>query len=271
MIVTAHPKINLGLDILRRREDGYHEIDTLMLPFRGIGDTLEIVPTIDGAIHFEAEGITLDCSSDRNLVVKAWLLLRSRYGIGGAHIRLEKNIPFGAGLGGGSADAAMTLVALNEVYSLGLTTSELESLAAELGSDVPFFITSQPMFCRGRGEILCPTTNPAEGLWCVVCKPSFGIPTAEAYAGVRPHTPHAPLEERLRLPREEWQREIVNDFEESLFERHLELKNIRRALMQSGALYVSMSGSGSAMYGLYDHEPHYSPVFADEQVFVAQL
>ena len=155
MIVTAHPKINLGLDILSRREDGYHEIDTLMLPFRGVGDTLEVVPTIDGAIHFEAEGITLDCSSDRNLVVRAWMLLRSRYGIGGAHIRLDKQIPFGAGLGGGSADAAMTLVALNEVYSLGLTTSELEGLAAELGSDVPFFITSQPMFCRGRGEILC--------------------------------------------------------------------------------------------------------------------
>ena len=113
MIVTAHPKINLGLDILSRREDGYHEIDTLMLPFRGVGDTLEVVPTIDGAIHFEAEGITLDCSSDRNLVVRAWMLLRSRYGIGGAHIRLAKQIPFGAGLGGGSGDAAMALVALN--------------------------------------------------------------------------------------------------------------------------------------------------------------
>lgn len=271
MILTAHPKINLGLDILHRREDGFHEIDTLMLPFRGVGDTLEVVPTIDGAIHLDTNGLTLDCASDRNLVVKAWLLMHNRYDIGGAHIRLDKQIPFGAGLGGGSADAAMTLVALNEIYMLGLTTSELEGLAAELGSDVPFFITSQAMFCRGRGEILTPTTNPAEGLWCVVSKPSFGIPTAEAYAGVTPHIPTAPLEERLRLPRSEWQREIVNDFEASLFEQHLELKSIRRALQNSGALYVSMSGSGSAMYGLYDHEPHYSPIYADEQVFISKL
>lgn len=271
MILTAHPKINLGLDILRRRDDGYHEIDTLMLPFRGVGDTLEVVPTIDGAIHLDTNGITLDCASNRNLVVKAWLLMRDRYGIGGAHIRLDKQIPFGAGLGGGSADAAATLIALNEIYSLGLTTADLERLAAELGSDVPFFITSRAMFCRGRGELLSPTENPAEGLWCVVSKPSFGIPTAEAYAGVSPHEPSVPLEERLRLPQSEWQGAIVNDFEASLFEKHLELKSIRRALQNSGALYVSMSGSGSAMYGLYDHEPHYAPIFADEQVFVAKL
>lgn len=271
MILTAYPKINLGLDILRRRPDGYHEIDTLMLQFRGVCDTLEVVPTIDGAIHLEANGLTLDCTSDRNLVVKAWMLMRERYGIGGAHIRLDKQIPFGAGLGGGSADAAATIVALNEIYSLGLPTPTLESLAAELGSDVPFFVTSEPMFCRGRGEILTPTINPAKGLWCVVSKPSFGIPTAEAYAGVVPHTPVASLEERLRLPREQWQEAIVNDFEASLFEQHLELKNIRRALQRSGALYVSMSGSGSAMYGLYDHSPAYQPAYADERIFCARL
>lgn len=271
MILTAYPKINLGLDILFRRADGFHEIDTLMLPFRGVCDTLEIVPTIDGAVSLQVDGMTIDCAANRNLVIKAWLLMRDRYDIGGVHITLDKRIPFGAGLGGGSADAAATLVALNEIFSLGLSTARLEELAAELGSDVPFFITSQPMFCRGRGEILTRAHNPAEGLWCVVSKPSFGIPTAQAYAGVKPATPSAPLAERLQLPRNEWQQAIINDFEKSLFEEYMELKNIRRALLNSGAMYVSMSGSGSAMYGLYDHKPDYRPIFKDEEVFVAQL
>lgn len=271
MILTAHPKINLGLDILRRRDDGFHEIDTLMLPFRGVGDTLEIVPTIDGGIHLDVGGLTIDCAPERNLVVKAWLLMRDLYGVGGIHVKLDKHTPFGAGLGGGSADAAATLVAISEIYSLGLTTTKLEALAAKLGSDTPFFITSRPTFCRGRGELLTPADFSTEGLWCVVSKPPFGISTAEAYAGVTPHTPETPLQERLLLPREEWQEVIVNQFEPSLFERHLELKNIKRALQRSGAFYASLSGSGSALYGLYDHEPHYSPIFADEQVFISRL
>lgn len=272
MILYPQPKINLGLDILRRRTDGFHEIDTLMLPVGGVCDILTIEPAATKGLRLETDGLTIDCATDRNLVAKAWMLMNERYGIGGAYIKLDKRIPFGAGLGGGSADAAATLVGLNEVFFLGLTTAELESLAAELGSDVPFFITAKPMFCRGRGEILTPAKDlDLSDLWCVVTKPSFGISTAEAYAGVTPHEPVSPLEERLRLPQNEWQQNIVNDFEPSLFERHLALRNIKRELQRSGAFYASLSGSGSALYGLYDHCPTYSPVYTDEQVFSCKL
>lgn len=271
MILNPTPKINLGLDILRRRADGFHDIDTLMLPFGGVSDTIEILPTATAGVTLEVEGLTIDCASDRNLVVRAWMLMHQHYGVGGVHIAMRKNIPFGAGLGGGSADAAATLVGLNEVFSLGLSSEELVALAARLGSDVPFFICPQPTFCRGRGEILEPAEIDLSGVWCVVTKPAFGISTAEAYAGVTPHEPSMPLAERLRLPRTEWQEAIVNDFEKSLFANHLPLVNIKRRLLQSGAFYASMSGSGSAMYGLYDHRPTYEPLYTEEQVFVAQF
>lgn len=271
MILHPTPKINLGLDILRRREDGFHDIDTLMIPFGGVCDTIEILPTASAGVKLEVEGLTIDCASDRNLVVRAWMLVRERCGIGGVHISLKKNIPFGAGLGGGSADAAATLVGLNEVFSLGLSKEELVAMASQLGSDVPFFIHNTPTFCRGRGEIMTPADVDLSGLWCVVTKPDFGISTAEAYAGVKPHLPEVALEERLKLPHSEWQENIVNDFERSLFERYLPLVNIKRRLVASGAFYASMSGSGSAMYGLYDHRPTYEPLYAEEQVFVAQL
>ncbi len=271
MLLNPTPKINLGLDILRRRADGFHDIDTLMLPFAGVSDTIEILPTANPGVKLEVEGLNIDCAADRNLVVRAWMLVHELYGIGGAHIAMRKTIPFGAGLGGGSADAAATLVGLNEIYSLGLGREELVGLAARLGSDVPFFIYSQPTFCRGRGEIMEPAEIDLGGVWCVVTKPGFGISTAEAYAGVTPHEPSMPLAERLKLPREKWQEAIVNDFEKSLFANHLPLVNIKRRLLQSGAFYASMSGSGSAMYGLYDHRPTYEPLYTEEQVFVAQF
>ncbi|MBQ8335073.1 MAG: 4-(cytidine 5'-diphospho)-2-C-methyl-D-erythritol kinase, partial [Tidjanibacter sp.] len=177
MILNPTPKINLGLDILRRRADGFHDIDTLMLPFGGVSDTIEILPTATAGVTLEVEGLTIDCASDRNLVVRAWMLMHQHYGVGGVHIAMRKNIPFGAGLGGGSADAAATLVGLNEVFSLGLSSEELVALAARLGSDVPFFICPRPTFCRGRGEILELAEIDLSGVWCVVTKPGFGIST----------------------------------------------------------------------------------------------
>lgn len=271
MILKAYPKINLGLDILRRRADGYHDIDTLMLPVGGVCDTLEILPSEGGGCHLQIEGLAVDCASDRNLVVKAWMLMKEKYGIGGVEMRLDKRIPFGAGLGGGSADAAAAIKGFNEIFSLGLTIDEMVEVAARLGSDIPFFIHSAPTFCRGRGEIMAPADIDLSGVWCVISKPAFGISTAEAYAGVAPHIPEVSLEERLRLPRAEWQKAIVNDFERSLFENHTALPNIKREMQRRGAFYASLSGSGSAMYGLFDHQPDYSPIFAGEEVFVCQL
>lgn len=271
MIIDAYPKINIGLDILRKREDGYHDIDTLMVPFTGIHDTLEVVRTDKGGCNLKIDGLEINCSADRNLVMKVWLLLRERYHIGGVDMRLEKRIPFGAGLGGGSADAVAAMKGIAEVYDLNLTTEEMVELAAKIGSDVPFFVDSRPMFCRGRGEILSPADVDLSGLWCVVSKPKFGISTPEAYAGVTPHTPSIPLEERLSLPREQWQEAIVNDFEASLFGRYTALPNIKREMQKCGALYASLSGSGSAMYGLFESEPTYQPIFTEERVFTCKL
>lgn len=271
MILKAYPKINLGLDILRKREDGYHEIDTLMVPVGGIHDTLEITPSATRGCSLQIEGLGIDCSSNRNLVVKAWMLMREKYDIGGVNMRLEKRIPFGAGLGGGSADAAAAIKGLNAIFELGLSTEEMVTLAARLGSDIPFFILSEPMYCRGRGEILTPAEVDLKGLWCVITKPNFEISTPEAYAGVTPHHPSLPLERRIRLPREQWQDAIVNDFEASLFARYTALPNIKRELQKRGALYASLSGSGSAMYGLFESEPTYEPIFVGEQVFICQL
>ncbi len=271
MILTAHPKINLGLDILTRRADGYHEIDTLMVPVEAISDTLEIEPSEESGCSLTIDGLSIDCAADRNLVVKVWLLMRERYGIGGVRMRLRKQIPFGAGLGGGSADAAAAIKGINEIFALGLSTQEMVDVAAQLGSDIPFFIHSEPMFCRGRGEKMTPANIDLSGLWCVISKPSFGISTAEAYAGVVPHIPANSLEERLALPRNEWQEAIVNDFERSLFDKYTALPNIKREMIRQGALYASLSGSGSAMFGLFDKEPTYSPIFAGEEVFVCKL
>lgn len=271
MILTAYPKINIGLDILFRREDGFHEIDTLMVPIEAVSDTLEIEPSEEAGCSLTIDGLAVDCAADRNLVVKAWMLMREKFGIGGVKMKLSKHIPFGAGLGGGSADAAAAIKGINEIFSLGLSTEQMVDIAAQLGSDIPFFIHSEPMFCRGRGEKMTPADVDLSGLWCVISKPSFGISTAEAYAGVVPHIPSKPLEERLKLPRTEWQREIVNDFEHSLFEKYTALPNIKREMIRKGALYASLSGSGSAMFGIFVSRPDYSPIFIGEEVFVCQL
>lgn len=271
MILNAYPKINLGLDILRKREDGYHEIDTLMIPVGGICDTLEITPSSSKGCSLQIEGLGINCSADRNLVVKTWMLMRERYNIGGVDMRLEKRIPFGAGLGGGSADAAAAIKGINELFELGLSTQEMVDIAARLGSDIPFFIHSGPMYCRGRGEILTPAEVDLGGLWCVISKPDFEISTPEAYAGVTPRMPSLPLERRIRLPREQWQDNILNDFEASLFPRFTALPNIKNEFMKQGAIYASLSGSGSAMYGLFESEPSYSPIFVGEQVFVSKF
>ncbi|MBQ2248169.1 MAG: 4-(cytidine 5'-diphospho)-2-C-methyl-D-erythritol kinase [Tidjanibacter sp.] len=271
MTIKAYPKINLGLDILRKRDDGFHDIDTLMLPIKAVADTLTIEPNTTGGCSLHIEGLQVDCSAERNLVVRAWMLLKELYDVGGVDMQLHKAIPFGAGLGGGSADAAAALTGIAKLYELPISEAELIQLASRLGSDVPFFIRSEPTFCRGRGEIMEPAEMDLSGLWCVVSKPAFGISTAEAYAGVTPSIPATPLCERLRLPLQRWQSEIVNDFERSLFPRHTALPNIKRELQRCGALYASMSGSGSAMFGLFDHEPTYAPIFAGEEVFVCKL
>ncbi len=251
MILRANCKINLGLDVVRRRTDGYHDLETVMFPVVGLYDEVEVERTAAG-IDFCAEGLAVDCSVEENICLKAFSLMKRRYGVDGVRIRLDKRVPFGAGLGGGSADATAVIVATNRLFELHLDEPTLLALAAELGSDTAFFVRNTPQLCTGRGEILTPFPIDLRGMTLVVVKPAESVSTREAYAGVRPHLPLRPLVERLQQPIGEWQGSVTNDFELSVFAAHPALRSIKEQLLAAGAVYASLSGSGSALYGLFD-------------------
>lgn len=252
MILRANCKINLGLDVLRRRSDGFHDVETVMFPVRELFDTVEIVRRPSSGVGFRAEGLTVDCPPEQNLCIRTFRLMHERYGIDGVDIRLDKRIPFGAGLGGGSSDATAVLLGLNEVFALGLPKTELADCAAALGSDTAFFIDNTPQLCTGKGEITVPYPIDLSGLWIVLVKPAEGVSTREAYAGIAPHLPQIPLAERLRRPLDEWQGLVTNDFEPSVFAARPAIRAAKERLLAAGARYAAMSGSGSAVFGLFD-------------------
>ena len=250
MILKANCKINIGLDVLRRREDGYHDLSTVMIPVKGLYDDVEVVPC-DEPSSFHLRGIEIDCDPEQNICMKALRLMQQRYGIGEAKITLTKRVPFGAGLGGGSADGTMVILALNEIFSLGLDEAALIDLASELGSDTAFFVRNTPQLCEGRGEQMTPITLNLAGCMLVLIKPDEGVSTREAYAGVTPAVPEVGLVERLSAPIEEWQTSVKNDFERSVFAAHPRLKEIKEQLLVGGATYAAMSGSGSTIFGIF--------------------
>lgn len=252
MILQANCKINLGLDVLCRREDGYHELSTVMFPVRGLYDVVGVVRTAEPGVRFRAEGLAVDCAPEENICLKAFRLMQERYGVDGVDIRLDKRVPFGAGLGGGSSDGTAVLVALDGLFGLRLSEAQLIALAAELGSDTAFFVRNAPQLCTGRGEVMEPYPLDLAGMALVILKPEVGVPTREAYAGVRPHVPAVPLAERLRLPVARWQGVVTNDFEPHIFAAHPAIRDARDRLLAAGAVYASMSGSGSAVFGLFD-------------------
>lgn len=264
MIIQANCKINLGLDVVRKREDGYHELETVMLPVVGLYDIVEVEP-IESGVEFRGVGIEVDCPMEKNLCVRAARLMQERYNVGGVRIVLDKRVPFGAGLGGGSSDATAVIVAINDIYNLGLNKAELSALAAELGSDTPFFVYNRPMLCTGRGEIMTLATVDLSGLWLMVAKPAEGVSTAEAYRGVKPAVPTTPLTELLKRPINEWQGSVKNDFEPHILAAHPDILAIKNRMLDAGALYASMSGSGSAVFGLFARRPEIA--FADD-IFV---
>ena len=254
MKLRANCKINLGLDILRRRADGFHDLETVMVPVYGLSDELTVERIAGEGVLFESSGLLLDCPPEKNLCLRAFELMKGRYGVGGVHLRLDKRVPFGAGLGGGSSDATMTLLALNDLFALHLPESELIALAAELGSDTAFFVRNTPQLCTGRGEQMTPLALDLKGLWLVLVKPDEGVSTREAYSGVTPSVPESPWRERLQRPLAEWQSCIKNDFEPHIFAAHPRLAAIKTELLQAGARYAAMSGSGSTIFGLFDDE-----------------
>ena len=246
MLLFPNAKVNLGLHVIRKRSDGYHDIETLFLPVPQLCDVLELVR----ADRFEMHLYNAEIAGE-NLCEKAWRLLATRFDIPPVAIHLYKKIPMGAGLGGGSADAAFTLAGLNTMFKLGLPREELAGLAASLGSDCAFFIYNRPMLARGRGEILTPFDfSLGEHPLRIYPQPVF-VSTREAYAGITPHEPAHRIESVLRLPVERWDGLLVNDFEETVFALHPELVAAKQALYDDGALYAAMSGSGSALFAIY--------------------
>lgn len=280
MITHPNVKINLGLNILRKREDGFHDLETLFVPYFGISDTLEIIVGDDysrtsaslfaryGSGDSLAQGISddgklmitiaraegVDWDPLKDLTAKAYYILTEDFDLPPVKIFLEKTSPVGAGLGGGSADAAFALKMLDGLCGLGLPEAQLAGYASRLGSDCAFFIYNRPMIGEGRGEILTENTVPLpldDYELQVVTPEGVAVSTKEAYAGIRPHLPEVPLRDALARPIEEWDGVLVNDFEETVFARHPELAAIKRSLYDSGAVYASMSGSGSALFALY--------------------
>lgn len=248
MKIWPDAKINLGLNVLRKREDGYHDLETLFVPCRTFRDELEV----EESDRFSIEINPCSWDPDDDLTVRAYRMLQDEFGLPPVSIRLEKNIPVGAGLGGGSSDAAFMLKALNLMFGLGLCEDELARRASSLGSDCAFFIYDRPMMGQGRGEILTPFDLDLSNYEMKVEIPSgVAVSTAEAYSGVRMHS-GIPLREALALPVCEWRRVLANSFEPTVFAIHPEIAALKQRFYDEGAVYASMSGSGSSVFAFFD-------------------
>jgi len=253
MIAYPNAKINLGLNILRKRNDGFHAIESVFVPIPW-QDILEIIEDVNGQpgqVTFTSTGIDVPVDGKPNLCQRAYQLLHGQHPLPAVLMHLHKQIPIGAGLGGGSADGAFALRMLNDIFHLEKSDSELEKLAATLGSDCPFFIQNTPKFVSGRGEVMNDTAVSLAGHHLVLIYPNIHISTAEAYAGVRPAIAAPTVSAVLSRPMQHWKDALHNDFETSLFPKHPILPAIKEQLYAHGAIYASMTGSGSAMYGIF--------------------
>lgn len=248
MVSFPHAKINLGLNIVRKRSDGYHDLDTCFYPIPWT-DILEIIPS--EVFAFSSSGLPVAGPGDSNLCVRAYKLLAKDFSLPPVQMHLHKIIPMGAGLGGGSSDAAFTLLQLNESFQLGLSLQSLKTYAAMLGSDCAFFISNEPQLGSGRGEILTSTRISLKGKFIVVVNPNIHISTAEAFAGITPKQSEVTIEQVLSKPISEWRDLLKNDFEYSIFAKYPSIENIKDQLYGHGAIYASMSGSGSSVFGIF--------------------
>lgn len=275
MIGYPNVKINLGLKVLRKRPDGYHDLETLFVPYPGISDVLEVINGDDysrtlAGLKEQYSQLTQAISEDgklmitiarregvdwdplKDLTAKAYFLLAAQYQLPPMKIYLEKRSPVGAGLGGGSSDAAFALRMMATLAGLDLTDEQLAGYAAQLGSDCAFFIYNTPMFGSGRGEILEPYPLNLEGYRIEVVIPEgIAVSTADAYRGIVPQEPERPLKEILRLPVTQWKDNLENDFEKTVFAKYPALAAVKAQLYEKGALYAAMSGSGSACFGIF--------------------
>ncbi len=272
MISFPNAKINLGLKILRKRKDGFHDIQTIMFPIT-FSDILEIVPSENNGLEFSHSGIEIPGDPDTNLCCKAYSLFRTRYPVSGVKMHLHKVIPPGSGLGGGSSDAAFTLKMLNELFNKKVEEDELLEMAAQLGSDCPFFIHNKAVLGEGRGEVMKEVDlHILDGKTVLLVLPCITVSTAWAYSQISPSIPEFSLHDIISENILDWKKILVNDFEKPVYKTFPALKGIRDKLYEMGAVYASMSGSGSAVYGIFNDLPgdiqHH---FQDEKVIVTPL
>jgi 4-diphosphocytidyl-2-C-methyl-D-erythritol kinase len=252
MIVFPNAKINLGLQITGKRSDGFHNLETIFYPIPW-KDSLEIQPSSTGeGVQFSQSGLVVDAPTEKNLCVRAYRLLKDKFpDLPPIKMHLLKQIPMGAGLGGGSADATFTLQLLSRQFKLKLTSAELSSMALELGSDCPFFVFNKPAFASGRGEELLPLENKLTGLHLLIIHPGIHVSTAWAFQSIELKTHATNLNAIYNTPIENWQHVMKNDFEAPVFMRYPVIGSIKQQLMDAGAVYASMSGSGSSVFGIF--------------------
>lgn len=252
MIVFPNAKINIGLNVVSKRDDGYHNLETIFYPVK-LSDALEFTESVE--TQLSTSGITIDGPPENNLVLKAYHILKADFELPSIRFHLHKVVPFGAGLGGGSADAAFTFKMLNDYYQLGLSVQQLEKYALKVGADCPFFIQNKPTFATGIGNEFQNIELDLSEYEIIILKPDIAVSTPEAYKNVIPRNPKFRLKEIVKTPIEGWKNMIVNDFEKSVFQQYPQIAELKRILYELGANFASMSGSGSAVFGIFRRLP----------------
>ena len=264
MINFPIAKINIGLNITARRPDGYHNLETVFYPIR-INDVLEVIKSDE--LSFEASGLGIPGRVEDNLCIKAYHLMKQDYDLPPVNIHLHKHIPIGAGLGGGSADAGYFIRLINDAFDLKLNLDDMRNYARALGADCAFFIESVPVFAFGKGDEFEAVSLDLSKYHLALVMPPTHVSTAEAYRGVKPAPVSQSLKDLIQRPVAEWRKHIKNDFEDHIFKSHPEIRGVKAALYEAGALYASMSGSGASVFGIFEHKPNLEFLEKDNEVF----
>lgn len=270
MITFPNCKINLGLSIIEKRDDNFHKLETIFYPIP-LKDVLEIVPSTSKDINFHSSGLSISGDSKNNLVIKAYNLLSADYKLPGVKIHLHKNIPMGAGLGGGSSNAAFTFILLNKFFNLKISDEDLIGFASELGADCAFFIKNESVFATSKGEQFQSINISLKGKYIRIIKPNVHISTEEAYVGINPFVKIRRLNDIIQGDIADWRITLINDFEKHIFLKYPEIGQIKQELYEQGAIYAAMSGSGSSVFGIYENEPKTNDSFKNYFSWGAKL
>lgn len=271
MITFPNAKINLGLNVVSRRPDGYSNLETVFYPIP-VCDALELLDSDEKGLKFVQTGLEVDGDVEKNLVVRAFRAVEKAAGrTFDAEVHLQKSIPFGAGIGGGSADASFMIRMMNEHYHLGWSDEKMAEIAITIGADCPIFIYNRPMYAEGKGEILSDIDVNLSGYYFVLVKPNVHVSTADAFRGITPAPAKINCRDIVSLPMTEWKGKLENDFEKTIFALHPSVAAIKEKLYELGAVYASMSGSGSSLFGFFEEKPNLEGLFGDAYVFCEKL